>query len=112
MVLRIRPAARRFVAQLLRSPVVFLPDGRQFAQCLGDRFSETVVSKSYRTREALIDKRQGAMNPQAVPVLIAFLTVAGIAVWLLRRAVATLTQRPVTRDADAGHTTAATRPQR
>jgi len=112
MVLRIRPAARRFVAQLLRSPVVFLPDGRQFAHCLGDHSPETVISKSYRAREAFIDKRQGAMNPQAVPVLIAFLTVAGVAVWLLRRAFATLTQRPATRDANAAHTTAATRPQR
>ncbi|WP_417781432.1 hypothetical protein [Stutzerimonas xanthomarina] len=30
------------------------------------------------------------MNEQAIPVLITFLAVAGIAAWLLRRALATL----------------------
>lgn len=35
------------------------------------------------------------MNEQAIPVLIAFLTVAGIAGWLLRRAFATLERRQI-----------------
>lgn len=40
------------------------------------------------------------MNEQAIPVLIAFLTVAGIAGWLLRRAFATLERRQIKSETD------------